>query len=69
MRKINFFIVGAFLLFVNTGIQSSNHNTAKPILSIEEHEPSYEIPEFEALHKAIQKQIELNNKLDSLTQH
>ena len=65
MKKFKILLVIAFLLFTSTGVQSNSNNNNKLI----KEETQYTIPEFIELNKAIQKQIELNNKLDSLTKN
>lgn len=65
MKKFKILLVIAFLLFTSTGVQSNSNNNNNLI----KEETQYTIPEFIELNKAIQKQIELNNKLDSLTKN
>lgn len=65
MKKFKILLVSTFLLFTGTGVQSNSNNNNKLI----KEETQYTIPEFIELNKAIQKQIELNNKLDSLTKN
>lgn len=65
MSNFKILLVSAFLLFTSTGVQSNYNNDNKLI----EEEIEYTIPEFIELNNAIKKQIELNNKLDSLTKN
>lgn len=65
MSRIKFIIMVSILLFTSTGIKSKDN---KP-LNIEHVEgtlPKYTFDKFNQLQKEIDRQIELNNKLNTL---